>query len=72
VQGFLEEARSTSDVAPASGISSALAERVVDTLGAEVGVQLVLPVRHDLSAGTPAPGMPSPAEDSERLLPQGR
>ena len=69
VQRFLEEARSTSDVAAASGICSALAERVVDTLGAEVGVQLVLPVRHDPQAGTPGPGMPSPAEDSGPGLP---
>lgn len=55
VQRFLEEARSASDVAAASGIYSALAGRVVDSLGAEPGGQLVLPVRQAASPGSDTP-----------------
>jgi CRISPR-associated protein len=52
VQRFLEEARSTSDVSAASGIFSALAGRIVDSLGAEPGARLVLPVRQAVSPGS--------------------
>jgi CRISPR-associated protein Cmr2 len=66
VQRFLEEARSTSDVSAASGIYSALAGRVVDSLGAEPGGQLVLPVR---DAPSPGPDVPRSGQDGELGLP---
>ena len=66
VQRFLEEARSTSDVSAASGIYSALARRVVDSLGAESGGQLVLPVRQ---AASPRSDAPPSGQDRELGLP---
>jgi hypothetical protein len=66
VQRFLEEARSTSDVSAASGIYSALARRVVDSLGAEPGGQLVLPVRRAASA---RPDAPPSGQDRDLGLP---
>ncbi|MGH3257075.1 MAG: Cas10/Cmr2 second palm domain-containing protein [Streptosporangiaceae bacterium] len=69
VQRFIAEARSTSDVSAASGIYAALAGRVVETLEAEPGGTLVLPVRDDPSPGAATPNMVLPAEDSGRGLP---
>ena len=66
VQRFLEEARSTSDVSVASGIFSALAGRIVDSLGAEPGGQLVLPVRQ---AVPPESDVPPSGQDGELGLP---
>jgi len=66
VQRFLAEARSTSDVSAASGIYSALSSRVVDSLGAEPGGQLVLPVR---DAPSPGPDVPRSSEGGELGLP---
>lgn len=65
VQQFIAEARSTSDVAAASGIYSALAEQAIAVFRDHADGTLVLPARAEAPAGAPGlrdgakPGMPN-------------
>jgi hypothetical protein len=53
VQSFIAEARTTADVAAASGIYQRLAKRVVDTLKADPRAQVVLPGEAGTEEGMP-------------------
>jgi CRISPR-associated protein Cmr2 len=56
VQRFIAEARSTADVSAASGIYSKLAQKIVESLDAEPGGDLVLPAaapEESVESGTP-------------------
>jgi hypothetical protein len=63
VQRFITEARTTSDVAAASAIYSALAEKIVSEFAKVTGVELVLPAADEsaprLGSQRAAPGMPN-------------